>query len=135
MKSREWYRPVAPICLESEAARVFDPGSPDPYMLFAHQVRPEWREFVPAIVHVDGSARLQTIRSEQNSIVAELLHAYEQVSGIPLLCNTSANRKGCGFFPDLRSATDWLQARHVWCEGRLYSRVRLPAEVTTLESV
>lgn len=131
MKSREWYRPIAPICLEREAPRVFDPGGPDPYMLFTHQVRPEWRERVPAIVHVDDSARLQTIRSEQNSVVSELLRAYARVSGIPLLCNTSANRKGSGFFPDLRSATDWPEARHVWCEGRLYSRAGVSVKIAT----
>jgi carbamoyltransferase len=122
LKQREWYRPVAPICLESHAPTVFEPGSPDPYMLFTHTVRPEWRERVPAIVHLDGTARLQTIRADQNPLVVSLLEEYRRVSGIPLLCNTSANLKGSGFFPDLRSATEWAPARHVWCDSTLYSR-------------
>jgi carbamoyltransferase len=101
---------------------VFEPGTEDPYMLFTHQVRPQWRERVPAIVHVDGSARLQTVRADQNPVVTRLLEEYRRLTGIPLLCNTSANLKGRGFFPDLRSATEWEPAQHAWCGGRLYSR-------------
>ena len=127
MKGREWYRPVAPICLESEAPRVFDPGSRDPYMLFTHTVRVPWRERVPAIVHVDATARLQTVTPGRNPVVAELLAEYKRVSGIPLLCNTSANLKGAGFFPDLASAMQWPASRHVWCDGTLYSRAGVPA--------
>jgi carbamoyltransferase len=127
MKGREWYRPVAPICLEDEAPRVFAPGTPDPYMLFTHAVRPAWRERVPAIVHVDGSARLQTVNAQQNPLVAQLLAEYRERSGIPLLCNTSANLKGSGFFPDLRSAMEWPGARHVWCDGELHSRAPVAA--------
>ncbi|MGP0052657.1 MAG: carbamoyltransferase N-terminal domain-containing protein [Solirubrobacteraceae bacterium] len=126
-KQREWYRPVAPICLESEAPRVFDPGSRDPYMLFTHVVRAPWRERVPAIIHVDGTARLQTVSERQNPVVAQLLAEYRRLSGIPLLCNTSANLKGAGFFPDVASAMDWPAARYVWCEGTLYSRTGVPA--------
>jgi carbamoyltransferase len=133
VKQREWYRPVAPICLESEAPDVFEPGTEDPYMLFVHQVRHGWRERVPAIVHVDGSARLQTVRAEQNPVVTRLLEEYRRVSGIPLLCNTSANLKGRGFFPALRSATGWEPARHVWCDGQLFSREGAAVPVAAAE--
>jgi carbamoyltransferase len=126
IKLREHYRPVAPICLESDAPEVFQPGTPDPYMLFTHEVRARWRERVPAIVHLDGTARLQTINADQSPVVAELLEAYRSLSGIPLLCNTSANLKGSGFFPDLRSATEWDGTPYVWCDGRLYSRTQVP---------
>jgi carbamoyltransferase len=125
IKQREWYRPVAPICLEHRAPEVFDPGTPDPYMLFTHTVRPEWVPRVPAIVHLDGTARLQTINERQNPTVAALLAAFEALTGVPLLCNTSANLKGSGFFPDLHSATQWPGAEHVWCDGSLYSRSRV----------
>lgn len=127
VKQREWYRPVAPICLESDAPQVFDPGTPDPYMLFTHLVRPQWRERVPAIVHVDGTARLQTISPEQNPVVAKLLFEYRARTGIPLLCNTSANLKGSGFFPDLHSATAWPGAQRVWCADVLYTRAAQPS--------
>jgi carbamoyltransferase len=120
VKLREWYRPVAPICLERRAGEVFDPGTRDPYMLFEHRVRPEWADRIPAVVHADGSARLQTVDAD-DPVTFRLLTEYERLSGIPVLCNTSANLPGRGFFPDALSAMKWGEVRHVWCEGRLYS--------------
>jgi carbamoyltransferase len=119
MKGRESYRPVAPICPEESAPSVFSPGSPDPYMLFEHQVRPEWRTRVPAIVHVDGSARLQTV-SQANPVMYELLTAYRKRTGVPVLCNTSANFSGSGFFPDVDSVFRWGRIRYVWSAGTLF---------------
>ncbi|WP_018680567.1 carbamoyltransferase N-terminal domain-containing protein [Actinokineospora enzanensis] len=121
MKGREGYRPVAPVCLEQHAPEVFDPGTRDPYMLFDHDVRGGWVERVPAVVHVDGSARLQTVGPD-NAALHELLTAYHARSGIPVLCNTSANHPGRGFFPDPGSAMDWNRSRYVWSEGVLYTR-------------
>jgi carbamoyltransferase len=121
IKGREAYRPVAPICLEDRAPELFDPGSPDPFMLFEHRVRPAWLERVPAIVHADGSARLQTV-GPGNPLVHRLLSAYDRLSGVPVLCNTSANHPGRGFFPDAGSAMRWGGVRLVWCDGVLYSR-------------
>jgi carbamoyltransferase len=123
-KGRASYRPVAPICLESRAAEVFDPGGRDPYMLFDHRPCARWAGRIPAVVHLDGTARLQTIDSEQNPVVARVLAEYERLSGIPVLCNTSANLRGRGFFPDARSAAEWGGVRYVWSEGRLYVGVR-----------
>jgi carbamoyltransferase len=122
VKDREDYRPVAPICLQSLASEVFDPGSPDPYMLFDHVVRPEWTDRVPAIRHLDGSARLQTVPDEDGSPVVRVLAEYQRLSAIPLLCNTSANAKGRGFFPDVGSAMDWGRIPRVWSDGVLYER-------------
>jgi carbamoyltransferase len=122
VKDREAYRPVAPICLEARALEVFEPGSPDPYMLFEHRIRSEWAERVPSIVHLDGTARLQTVNAEQDGTTVELLTAYEALSGIPLLCNTSANHKGSGFFPDVASAADWEGTALIWSENVLYRK-------------
>src|SRR4029453_9909798 len=62
VKGREQFRPVAPMVLLERADEIFTGGPiPSPYMLFTHDVRPEWRERIPAVVHVDGSARIQTI--------------------------------------------------------------------------
>ncbi|AGM08091.1 carbamoyltransferase [Amycolatopsis keratiniphila] len=119
LKQRASYRPVAPICLEDAAPDVFSPGTRDPYMLFEHQVRPEWRARVPAVVHVDGSARLQTVGAE-NPVMYELLTAYRRRTGVPVLCNTSANFNGSGFFPDVASAARWGKVRYIWSEGALY---------------
>ncbi|MFE7464687.1 carbamoyltransferase N-terminal domain-containing protein [Streptomyces sp. NPDC057499] len=122
MKEREAYRPVAPVCLAHRAGEVFDPGCEDPFMLFEHRVRPQWVKRVPAIIHLDGTARLQTISSSSSSPIARILTAYEQLSGIPVLCNTSANYNGRGFFPDVESAAEWGRARYIWSEGRLFTR-------------
>jgi len=120
IKGREPYRPVAPICLEELSDQIFSPGGHDPYMLFAHSVRPEWVGRIPAAVHVDGSARLQTVSDRDNPVLAEILRSYHKLSGIPVLCNTSANYSGSGFFPDVRSALEWGRAPYVWSDGLLF---------------
>ncbi|WP_342734291.1 nodulation protein NodU [Bradyrhizobium sp. B117] len=127
IKLREHFRPVAPICLEHRARDIFSPGTPDPYMLFDHQTRAEWRDKIPAVVHLDGSARLQTISRASEHKVAELLVEYEKLTGIPLLCNTSANHHGRGFFPDAAAACQWGRVEHVWCNGLLWTK-RLHSE-------
>ncbi|MEO6524256.1 MAG: carbamoyltransferase N-terminal domain-containing protein [Mucilaginibacter sp.] len=123
MKGREDYRPVAPICLEENAMEVFDPGMPDPYMLYEHMVRMDWKDKVPAICHLDGTARLQTVNYNQNSTIHELLTHYKKLSGIPLLCNTSANFNGKGFFPDVKSVMEWNKANFIWNHGRIYFKI------------
>jgi carbamoyltransferase len=125
IKHREWYRPVAPICLEDRATGVFSPGTTDPHMLFDHVVRAEWKARIPAVVHLDGTARLQTVGAE-NPVLAELLAEYERRTGIPVLCNTSANRPGCGFFPDTKSAMLWGGTKYVWANGVLFSKAGQP---------
>ncbi len=121
IKGRESYRPVAPICLEERAAELFEPGGPDPFMLFQHRVRDPWRNLIPAVVHADGTARLQTINCDQEPVLYELLRRYELLSGVPVLCNTSANYPGRGFFPSIAEALRWGRVRHAWCQGVLYS--------------
>jgi carbamoyltransferase len=122
IKKREDYRPVSPMCLEEEAESIFSPGTPDPYMLFDHDLKDEWKDKIPAIMHLDGSARLQTVSKKGNKMIAELLKEYQQFSGIPVLCNTSANYSGKGFFCDVYSATSWDQTNYVWCNKKLYTR-------------
>ncbi|HVI45573.1 MAG TPA: carbamoyltransferase N-terminal domain-containing protein [Chitinophaga sp.] len=122
IKLRESYRPLAPICLEEHAPAIFSPGCKDIYMLFNHEVNPAWRDKIPAICHHDNTARLQTVTRGSNPVLHSILQAYYEISGIPVLCNTSANFKGSGFFPDLHSATQWNMVNYVWCEGWLYER-------------
>ncbi|MEV0224784.1 carbamoyltransferase N-terminal domain-containing protein [Streptomyces sp. NPDC050704] len=121
-KKREDFRPVAPICLVEHAPEIFDPGTPDPYMLFEHRVRPEWVDRVPAILHLDGTARLQTVSTDDDPTLAAILREYHKWSGVPVLCNTSANYNGRSFFPDVASAIEWGQVDMVWSEGVLYRR-------------
>jgi carbamoyltransferase len=122
VKKRESYRPVAPICLEEHAPALFSPGTPDPHMLFDHVVRPEWRDRIPAVLHLDDTARLQTVGRDDDATLRRVLVAYHERSGIPVLCNTSANLNGSGFFPDVASALAWGRVDMVWSENTLYRR-------------
>lgn len=120
IKNRANYRPVAPICIEEDAPLVFAPGSPDPLMLYDHDVRSEWVNRIPAVIHLDGSSRIQTVNRKENEPIYELLTEYKKLSGIPLLCNTSANFKGKGFFPDVHSVMVWDQVNFLWSDYNLY---------------
>jgi carbamoyltransferase len=122
LKDRDAFRPVAPVCLEHRAAEIFDPGRRDPFMLFEHYVRAPWRTRIPAVLHVDGTARLQTVAAAEEPALFDLLTELDARSGTPVLCNTSANFSGRGFFPDAASAARWGRCRYVWAEGKLYTR-------------
>ena len=94
VKGREQFRPVAPLVLLERAAEIFDGQIPSPYMLFVHQVAASWRERIPAVVHVDGTARIQTVDRATEPVVAALLEAFEARTGLPVLVNTSLNTAG-----------------------------------------
>jgi carbamoyltransferase len=94
IKGREQFRPVAPMVLLERAAEIFDGPLPSPYMLFVHQVRPAWRARIPAVTHVDGTARAQTVDEREEPVMAELLRAVEARTGVPVLVNTSFNTAG-----------------------------------------
>ncbi|WP_062346063.1 carbamoyltransferase N-terminal domain-containing protein [Herbidospora yilanensis] len=122
LKQRDEHRPVTPICLASRAADIFDPGTPDPYMLYEHRIRPEWVDRIPAIQHLDGTARLQTVTADDDPVLATILREYATWSGIPVLCSTSAGPSGGGFFPDVASAMRWGRVDVIWSDGVLYQR-------------
>jgi carbamoyltransferase len=94
VKGREQFRPVAPMVLEQRAAELFDGPLPSPYMLFTHRVRDGWRERIPAVVHVDGTARIQTVSPMREPLVAAMLGAFERRTGVPVVVNTSLNTAG-----------------------------------------
>jgi carbamoyltransferase len=95
IKGREQFRPVAPMVLASRAAEIFRRGPiPSPYMLFVHDVVPEWHDRLRAVTHVDGTARIQTVDAADNPLVADLLAAFERRTGIPVVVNTSFNTAG-----------------------------------------
>lgn len=106
VKGREQFRPVAPMVRLDRAADVFDGPLPSPYMLFVHRVRDEWRERIPAVVHVDGTARAQTVDPETEPSVAALLAAFERKTGLPCLVNTSLNTAGRPIVDDPRDALE-----------------------------
>lgn len=95
IKGREQFRPVAPMVLAERAAEIFSGGPlPSPYMLFTHEVAAEWRERIPAVVHVDGSARAQTVDERDHPLMAAVLRAFAARTGVPVLVNTSLNTAG-----------------------------------------
>jgi carbamoyltransferase len=93
VKQREWFRPLAPVVLEERAADWFDLPGPSPFMQFAAPVRPHMAPRVPAITHVDGTARLQTVSADDDPLLRRLLQGFEATTGVPVLLNTSFNGK------------------------------------------
>ncbi|MGS2619265.1 carbamoyltransferase C-terminal domain-containing protein [Micromonospora sp. LZ34] len=94
VKGREQFRPVAPMVRAERAAEIFEGVLPSPYMLFVHRVKPEWRERIPAVTHVDGTARVQTVHADTEPLVADLLAGFERLTGLPVVVNTSLNTAG-----------------------------------------
>jgi carbamoyltransferase len=94
IKDREDFRPVAPVVLEEEAGNWFTGARVSPFMLFVFDVPPDKADRIPAVRHVDGTARIQTINREQNPAYYDLLKAFQRRTGVPVLVNTSFNTRG-----------------------------------------
>ena len=98
VKKREAFRPFAPVVATEAAAKIFEinPGEEDTYshMLYVTHVRNEFRDTLPATTHVDGSARIQTVSNQQNPRLWQLLYAFAEHTGLPVLLNTSFNVRG-----------------------------------------
>lgn len=94
IKGRESWRPLAPVVLGERAGEYFTGIPPTPFMLFAVGVRAEKQAQVAGVVHVDGSARPQVLRRQQNARLYDLVSAFEQRTGVPMLLNTSFNLAG-----------------------------------------
>jgi carbamoyltransferase len=94
VKFRESFRPFAPSVIREEAAEYFDISIDAPYMLLIPDVHPDKRSLLPAITHVDGTARLQTVDAETNPRYHRLLKAFKNIAGVPVLLNTSFNVRG-----------------------------------------
>lgn len=94
IKSREDFRPVAPVVIEEEAGSWFVNAGVSPFMLFVYDVQPDKADQIPAVRHVDGTARIQTVNHEQNPMYYDLLRAFQRRTGVPVLVNTSFNTLG-----------------------------------------
>jgi carbamoyltransferase len=94
VKFRQAFRPFAPIVLAERAGEIFEGEDESPYMLRAKKVVPAWRDRIAGIVHVDGTARVQTVREDTNPKLYRLLKEFEALTGVPVLVNTSFNIKG-----------------------------------------
>ncbi len=106
VKGREQFRPVAPMVLAERANEIFVGQFPSPYMLFTHSVRDGWKEKVAAAVHVDGSARVQSVDRGEEPLVARMLDEVERLTGTPVVINTSLNTAGRPMVDDPRDALE-----------------------------
>jgi len=91
IKKREWFRPFAPSILKEKTGEYFFIDYPDPFMLKVYLIKLEKREIIPAVAHIDGTGRLQTVSEEENPLYYKLIKAFESLTGIPILLNTSFN--------------------------------------------
>jgi Predicted carbamoyl transferase, NodU family len=94
IKDREDFRPVAPVVLEEDAPEWFDQASYSPFMLFVYNVKPNKAHKIPAVRHVDGTARIQTVNRRQHALYYDLLTEFKKLTGVPVLVNTSFNTRG-----------------------------------------
>ncbi len=94
VKDREDFRPVAPVVLEEDAGEWFAGATYSPYMLFIYDVMPDKADKIPAVRHVDGTARIQTVNRAQHPLYYDLLKAFKAKTGVPVLVNTSFNTLG-----------------------------------------
>jgi len=94
VKHRQGFRPFAPVVLAERAQEFFEGEAESPHMLLVKRVRPEVRDKVAAIAHIDGTARVQTLRRDDNPRLYALLEAFDRRTGVPVLLNTSFNIRG-----------------------------------------
>jgi carbamoyltransferase len=94
IKDREDFRPVAPVVLEEDAGEWFNDASHSPFMLFVYDVKDDKADIIPAVKHVDGTARIQTINRQQHPCYYALLKEFKKLTGVPVLVNTSFNTRG-----------------------------------------
>lgn len=115
IKFREWYRPFGPVCRVEDKDKYFDNAFESPYMSFAPTVKPEYREKLKSITHIDGTARLQTVTRKQNYFFYNILCEMEQLGMIPVLLNTSFNIKGKPILTRYSSAFEALETTQLDC--------------------
>ncbi len=94
VKFRESFRPFAPVVINEKADQYFENADRSPYMLFNFNVKEDKRNTIPAVTHEDGTARIQTVNSEDNRVLYNILIQFEKLTGVPVLLNTSFNLRG-----------------------------------------
>jgi carbamoyltransferase len=113
IKFRESFRPFAPTILEERVSDYFNLDRESPYMLLVADTLPEKRSEIPAVTHVDGSARIQTIRRDQNPRYYDLLKAFEKRTDCPVIINTSFNVRGEPIVESPRDALNCFLNTHM----------------------
>lgn len=144
IKRRESFRPFAPVVLREAVGDYFVENNPSYFMSFVAEVREEKRAVIPAVTHVDGSARYQVLREQDNPTLTKLINAFARLTGIPMLLNTSFNRAGEPLVETpadaarcvVASTADYLVINHVpyrnAATGGFWRSARAASRVTTL---
>jgi carbamoyltransferase len=127
VKHREWYRPFAPVVRLEDVQKyfIFPENTESRHMTFVSEIKDEWKESIPAVVHEDGTGRLQTVTREQNEFLYDLLTEFDAISDHGVLLNTSFNVNGKPILSRLSDAFDILantELDAVYYQGRLIFR-------------
>lgn len=122
IKKRQWWRPVAPIILDEFGNDYFENYKYSPNMLLNFKIKKNKKVLVPAIIHHDDTARVQSVSKESNSILYDLLTEFYNKTGIPILCNTSLNDSGEPIINTLEEAIQFALhkgLRYIYCNGKI----------------
>ncbi len=125
VKFREWYRPFAPVCRLEDSETYFDDVFESKYMSFAPTVKKQYREILPSITHIDGTARLQTVKEEDHKLFYDILTELKKRDEIPVILNTSFNMKGYPILTTIEDALkvlDETEMDYVYVEGYLFTK-------------
>lgn len=113
IKKRQWWRPVAPMILEEKIEEWFCDSFPSPYMLHAFTVKKEKRKQIPAVLHLDNTARIQSINITQNKKIYDLIKTFDSTYGIPIICNTSLNDRGEPIVNTINDAINFILRKNI----------------------
>lgn len=113
VKFREWFRPFAPVVRAESVSRYFDFKGETRYMSYSPKVKPLWTHYLSAIVHKDGTARVQTITEEQNKFLYDILGEFKALSGYDVLINTSFNIRGNPILTTVKDAIEVLEETEI----------------------
>jgi carbamoyltransferase len=91
IKYREPFRPFCPSILAERTGDYFETDYPSPFMVMAYKIKPSRRPEIPAVTHGDGTGRLQTVEKDVNPLYWQLIHRFDELTGVPVLLNTSFN--------------------------------------------
>jgi carbamoyltransferase len=125
VKHREWFRPFAPIVRLEDVSEYFEWEGESRWMNFCPKVKPEYIDKIPAVVHVDGTARVQTVTREQNSFIYDLLTEFKAKTGIGVLVNTSFNVDGkpiLSTYKDAFKVFDETQLDRLYLDGYYFRK-------------
>ena len=125
VKFREWYRPFAPVCRLQDSDTYFDDVFESKYMSYAPSVKEQYKEILPSITHVDGTARLQTVKEEDHKLFYDILTELKDRDEVPVILNTSFNMRGYPILTTIEDALKVLEETemdYVYIEGYLFKK-------------